>query len=566
MTNTTDTQLQPGQPAIHRRRWGISLIWIVPIVAAAIGISMLVHAWLSEGPEITILFRTATGLEAGKTPVKYKDVTVGAVTAITLSEDGSHVKVKVALMQSAKSLTSKDSRFWVVRPRIGASGISGVDTLLSGAYIGVDKGQAEETASEFTGLEMPPPVVGDMPGKSFILKSEDLGSLDIGSPVYYRRIQVGRVASYQLGETGQDIKLQIFIDAPYDRYVTTDTRFWNASGVDVSLGADGLKLKTQSVATIVAGGVAFASPMGSQASPADKDTEFTLTADQDTAMAPPDGQAQYIQLKFDQSLRGLSVGAPVQFSGVDLGRVVSINLDYDPVKHRFPTVVGVLVYPERMGRVLEKLPKLEGDNDRQAALFMHSMVKQGLRAQARLGNILTGQLYIAMDFVPNAPKVELDVNARPISMPTVNGSFDRMQEQIANIVTKIEKMPLDSIAKHLDASLVNLDKTLTQVNTHVLPETTQTLQQTRQTMQDAGQTMQQARQTLSGVDNVLADDAPLSQNLGQTLQEVQRTSRSLRELTDLLGRHPESLLRGRPADPALKSKPVAPSPQEESKP
>jgi paraquat-inducible protein B len=566
MTNTTDTQLQPGEPAIHRRRWGISLIWIVPIVAAAIGISMLVHAWLSEGPEITILFRTATGLEAGKTPVKYKDVTVGAVTAITLSEDGSHVKVKVALMQSAKSLTSKDSRFWVVRPRIGASGISGVDTLLSGAYIGVDKGQAEETASEFTGLEMPPPVVGDMPGKSFILKSEDLGSLDIGSPVYYRRIQVGRVASYQLGETGQDIKLQIFIDAPYDRYVTTDTRFWNASGVDVSLGADGLKLKTQSVATIVAGGVAFASPMGSQASPADKDTEFTLTADQDTAMAPPDGQAQYIQLKFDQSLRGLSVGAPVQFSGVDLGRVVSINLDYDPVKHRFPTVVGVLVYPERMGRVLDKLPKLEGDNDRQAAVFMHAMVKQGLRAQARLGNILTGQLYIAMDFVPNAPKAEMDVNARPINLPTINGSFDRMQEQIANIVTKIEKMPLDSIAKHLDASLVNLDKTLTQVNTHVLPETTQTLQQTRQTMQDAGQTMQQARQTLSGVDNVLADDAPLSQNLGQTLQEVQRTSRSLRELTDLLGRHPESLLRGRPADPALVSKPVAPTPQEESKP
>jgi paraquat-inducible protein B len=566
MNNTTDTSLQPGQPAIRRRRWGISLIWIVPIVAALIGVSMLVHAWLSEGPEITILFRTATGLEAGKTPIKYKDVTVGAVTDITLSEDGTHVKVKVALMQSAKSLTSKDSRFWVVRPRIGAGGVSGVDTLLSGAYIGVDKGHAEETASEFTGLEMPPPVVGDMPGKSFVLKSEDLGSLDIGSPVYYRRIQVGRVASYQLGESGRDIKLQIFIDAPYDRYVTTDTRFWNASGVDVSLSADGLKLKTQSVATIVAGGVAFAEPMGSQAKPAKQDSEFTLTADQTTAMAPPDGQAQYIQLKFDQSLRGLTVGAPVQFSGVDLGRVVSINLDYDPVKHRFPTVVGVLVYPERMGRVLDKLPKLEGDNDRQAAMFMHTMVKQGLRAQARLGNILTGQLYIAMDFVPNVPKVDIDVNARPITMPTVGGSFDRMQEQIAHIVTKIEKMPLDSIAQHLDASLVNLDKTLTQVNTRLLPETTQTLQQTRKTMEDAGQTMQQARQTLSGVDNMLADDAPLSQNLVQTLQEVQRTSRSLRELTDLLGRHPESLLRGRPADPNPPAKSAAPTPPEETKP
>jgi len=565
MNDTTEARPQPGKPAIIRRRWGISLIWTVPIVAATIGISMLVHAWLSEGPEITILFHTATGLEAGKTPVKYKDVTVGAVTAITLSKDGSHVKVKVALMQSAKSLTSKDSRFWVVRPRIGASGISGVDTLFSGAYIGVDKGQAEDTASEFTGLEMPPPVVGDMPGKSFILKSEDLGSLDIGSPVYYRRIQVGRVASYQLGESGQDIKLQIFIDAPYDRYVTTNTRFWNASGVDVSLGADGLKLKTQSVSTIVAGGVAFASPMGRQASPAPKDTEFTLNADQGAAMAPPDGEAQYIQLKFEQSLRGLSVGAPVQFSGVDLGHVVSINLDYDPVKHRFPTVVGVLVYPERMGRVLDKLPKLEGDNDKQAAVFMHAMVKQGLRAQARLGNILTGQLYIAMDFIPNAPKAEMDVNARPINLPTINGSFDRMQEQIANIVAKIEKMPLDSIARNLDATLVNLDNTLTQVNRQVLPQTAQTLQQTQRTMQEADETMQQARQTFGNVDSLLAEDAPLQQNLGQTLQEVQRTSRSLRVLTDLLGRHPESLLLGRPEEAsAVTTKPPAPTTKEES--
>ncbi|WP_293776006.1 MlaD family protein [uncultured Oxalicibacterium sp.] len=544
-TNGTPT---PAAPVIARQRGRFSLIWLVPLVAALIGISMLVHAWMSAGPEITILFRTATGLEAGKTPVKYKDVTVGAVSAINLSDDGANVVVKVSLVKSAESLIRKDTRFWVVRPRIGMGGVSGIDTLLSGAYIGVDRGESDESAKIFTGLETPPSIIKGMPGTTFILRTEDLGSLDIGSPVYYRRIQVGRVASYALEPDGRNVRLQIFVDAPYDKLVTANTRFWNASGVDVSLGADGLKLKTQSLATIVAGGVAFASPMRGGKEAAAADTVYVLSKDQEAALAPPDGQPQYLQLRFEQSLRGLSIGAPVQFSGVDLGRVVSMNLDYDPVKRRFPTVVGVVVYPERLGRVLEKLPKMDGDNERQAAQFLRVMVDHGLRAQARAGNLLTGQLYISLDFVPKAPKVAFDVNARPLTLPTVNGGFDKMQEQLASIVSKIEKMPLDSIGANLDRTLVGLDRTLDQVNRDVLPETTRT--------------MQQAQQALGSMQGALGEDAPLQQNLGLTLQEVQRAARSLRTLTDLLGRHPESLLRGRPADasPASSALPASPYP------
>ena len=534
---TTSAGPDLAHPALIRLRWRLPLVWLVPAVAALIGLSMLVHAWLSAGPEITIAYRTAAGLEAGKTPIKYKGVTVGAVKSVALSNDGAHVIVTVALDKSASSLTRRDTRFWVVRPRVGTGGISGLDTLLSGAYIAADAGAATASASAFTGLETAPTVIAGTPGTSFTLHAEDLGSLDIGSSIYYRRIQVGRLASYQLDQDGRSVKLQVFIDAPYDRFVTTDTRFWNASGVDISLGADGLKLKTQSMATIVAGGIAFAAPERSPAGTAPAQAEFTLAKDQDTALAPPDGPGQYMQLRFAQSLRGLTVGAPVLFAGVALGSVVSMNLDYDQANRRFPTVVGIVVYPQRLGPVLDTIKRERdrgGDSEQHVAQFLQKMVEHGLRAQARSGNLLTAQLYISLDVVPNAPKVPFDVNARPLTVPTINGTLDRVQEQLASIVGKIDKLPLASIAHNLDATLAGIGNTLQQVNGQVLPEITRTLQQ--------------AQKTFGAAQGMLAEDAPLQQDLGQTLQEVQRSARSLRTLTELLGRHPQSLLRGLPDD------------------
>ena len=528
---------EPHNPAVTRSRWRVSPVWLVPTVAALIGLSMVIHAWLSSGPEITISFKTAAGLDAGKTPVKYKDVTVGTVSSVTLADDGSHVVAKISLARSARSLARADSRFWVVRPRIDIGGISGVDTLLSGAYIGVDTGSAKTERTAFTGLETPPAVINGTAGKSFVVHTIDLGSLDIDSPVYYRHIKVGRVASYKLDDDGRGVSLQIFIAAPYDRFVTTDTYFWNASGVDISLGADGFKLKTQSMATIVAGGIAFAAPERSNNAPAPADTQFALAKDEQSAMAPPDGPAQYIQLRFEQSLRGLSVGAPVEFSGINIGRVVSMNLDYDASRQRFPSVVGIEIYPYRLGPVVAKLPKIEANIDQQDAQFLSQMVVHGLRAQARSGNLLTGQLYISLDFVPHAPKVTFNANARPLTLPTVSGGFDQLQEQVASIVSKIDKIPLESIGHHLDTSLSELDGTLKQINGQVLPETMLTLRQ--------------ARQTFGAAQDMLAEDSPLQQNLGQTLQELQRTARSVHMLTDLLSRHPDALLRGRTADQPL---------------
>ncbi|WP_329741005.1 intermembrane transport protein PqiB [Dyella sp. A6] len=538
--STTPQDGELPQPVVRHRRVGVSLIWLVPILAAVVGISLMVHAWMQAGPVITISFKTAEGLTANKTPVTYKSVVIGKVRKIRLSRDHSHVEVRVDLDKSAENFATAGTRFWVVRPRIGLGGVSGIGTLLSGAYIGVDVGDSKKPQHEFKGLEFPPSVTHDVSGRSFVLHSSDLGSLDVGSPVYYRRIQVGQVASYRLDKDGQGVSIQIFVDSPYDRFVSVSSRFWNASGVDVSLGANGLKLDTQSLATVLAGGVAFQSPQGPHdSSPAKEDASFRLFGDEATAMAPPDGPPHYIRMRFDQSLRGLTVGAPVEFLGVDFGKVVSIRMDYDEKTQRFPLIVGAVVYPQRLGRANEKLvalAKARGDNA-DLSHMVGMLVAHGLRAQARTGNLLTGQLYIALDFLPNAAKVNYNPDVRPLEIPTAPGSFDKLQEQLAEIVTKIQKVPFDSIGQHLNSTLADLDKTLKQVNGQVLPQVNDTLKG--------------AQHTLGSANNMLAGDSPLQQNLGATLDELRRMARSLRVLSDYLGVHPDALIRGRRADPKL---------------
>jgi paraquat-inducible protein B len=527
------------RPQVKARKARVSLVWLVPIVAGIIGLSMVIHDFLNVGPKVVVSFLTAEGLEAKKTQVKYKNVVIGTVTDIELSEDRTHILATIELNQSAAPFTRADSQYWVVRPRIGAHGVSGVDTLLSGAFISADAGSSEKTEKNFTGLETPPPVTFGEKGKRFILHTDDLGSLDIGSPIYFRRIQVGQVVAYELAKDGKGVDIEIFINSPNDQYVLTDTRFWNASGVDVTLGAAGLKVSTQSLTSIVSGGIAFREPKYSpDAKAADGNAEFKLFEDQATALAPPDGEPKYIRMRFNQSLRGLVVNAPVDFLGVNIGRVVSVDLDYDPATGSFPGVVGAVIYPQRLGGANDKLKEQAGggDEEEQTSRILGRFVERGLRAQIRTGNLLTGQLYIAMDFDPKAPKIAYNPKSRPLEIPTVGGSFDKLQEQLQAFVDKLGKIPIDELANNLNGSLVELQKTMKQVNTDVLPQVRGTLQQ--------------AQKTIGNANATFSDDSPARQQLSQAMEEVQRTARSVRVLTDFLSRHPESLIRGRSGDAA----------------
>ena len=555
---------QPEPRVVVSRRPRLSLVWLVPLLALFIGAGLVARSILQTGPRIEIEFHTAEGLEAGKTEVRYKEVVIGRVQAVTLRDDRQHVIAIVQLDRSAAGVAVEDTRFWVVRPRIGAGGVSGLGTLLSGAYIGADAGVSTEQRSAFLGLEAAPYVLRGEPGAVFILRAATLGSLDIGSPVYYRRTRVGRVVGYTLNAQTDELLVKVFIEAPYQQLVTPQTRFWNASGVDLSIDANGLTLNTQTVASVLAGGLAFELPAGqSRTEAAAPGSEFPLYENHRAASSLPLGRPLPVRMVFDGSLRGLSAGAPIDFLGVEIGSVRSISLQYDAERQRFPIEVLADIYPLRLGAARSAVarPQAEGDSADQALL--QRLVDTGLRAQVRNGNLLTGQLYVAMDFYPRAAPARLKRRDGVMTLPTVPGALSELQTQLGDIVQKISRLPLDEIGRGLASAVKQADTTLRELS----PEARQLLADGRSAVKSAQTTLQQlgpevvqslteVRRAVATVQTaldhvnqqLLAPDAPAQRNLEQALAEVQRAAQSLRVLADTLQRQPESLLRGKPAD------------------
>ena len=527
----------PTPHVVSRRRWNISLVWLVPAVAIAIAASMLVRSVFLTGPRVEIEFKSAEGVEAGKTEVRYKEVVIGKVVGVALRDDRERVVVVVQLDQSAARFAVEDTAFWVVKPRIGTGGVSGLGTLLSGAYIGTDAGVSTRSRSEFVGLEAPPLVLRGEPGSIFVVRANDLGSLDVGSPVFYRRTQVGRVVGYTLDADRDELTLKVFIEAPYPKLVTLESRFWNASGIDLTLNASGLSVSTQTLVSILAGGIAFESPPDSaRAAPAPENTVFTLHNDRRTALAPPDGVAVPVRMSFDQSVRGLVPGAAIDLLGVEIGRVRSVTLDYDAKTRRFPVEVIGEVYPLRLGPVRSAL--LRDVHNAGDAVVLEKLVADGLRAQLRTGSLLTGQLYVALDFMPGRTRTPALSDDGVVRMPTVPGTLSELQPQIAEIVSKVSKIPFDEIGHDLRTTLASASKAIDKLS----PEAQKTLAEVQRTLQ-------RTQATLESLDRNIADpSAPVQRNLEDAMLELQRTSRALRLLSDYLQQHPEALLRGKPAD------------------
>jgi paraquat-inducible protein B len=543
MAEPTDPPLPPPDNAppeprvVSKRRWNISLVWLVPAVAIAIAASMLVRSVFLTGPRIEIEFKSADGVEAGKTEVRYKEVVIGKVVGVSLRDDRERVVVVVQLDQSAARFAVEDTSFWVVKPRIGTGGVSGLGTLFSGAYIGTDAGVSTRSRSEFIGLEAPPLVLRGEPGSIYVLRANDLGSLDVGSPVFHKRTPVGRVVGYTLDADHDELTLKIFIEAPYPKLVTLDSRFWNASGIDLTLNASGLSVNTQTLASIIAGGIAFESPPdGARAAPAPADTVFTLHNDRRNALAPPDGIAVPVRMSFDQSVRGLVPGAAIDLLGVEIGRVRSVTLDYDMKSKRFPVEVVGEIYPLRLGPVRSAL--LRDVHNAGDAAVVEQLVANGLRAQLRTGSLLTGQLYVALDFIPGRSRPAAPSDDGTVRMPTVPGTLSELQPQIAEIVSKVSKIPFDDIGRDLRTTLASASKAIDKLS----PEAQKTLAEVQRTLQ-------RTQATLENLDRNIADpSAPVQRNLEDAMLELQRTSRALRLLSDYLQQHPEALLRGKPAD------------------
>jgi paraquat-inducible protein B len=410
---------------------------------------------------------------------------------------------------------------------------------MGGSYIGLDVGKSKKLQRSFQGLEMPPVITMDVPGSRFLLHGADLGSLDIGSPIYFRRIPVGQVVSYELDKDGTGVTFKVFVSAPYDKYVTANTRFWNASGIDFTLDATGMKVNTESFVSILVGGIAFENlaDKGS-APPPDPNAEFTLFAGRDDAMKHRESIMNLYTLVFKESIRGLSIGAPVDFRGMNIGEVSRINAEFDFNSKEVNMLVEVRIYPERLrARTIGPVPV--GFNA--VRVMNDAMVKSGLRAQLKSGNMLTGQLFITLDFFPKAAKAKINWATNPPQFPTTPSSLVELQATLSQLTGKLEKLKLDELVGELRKAVKSFDTTLKSADTMVKHVDADVVPETKAALEEARKALAAAKQTM-------ANDAPLQQDLREALRELARTAQSLRVLTDYLERHPESLLRGKQED------------------
>jgi paraquat-inducible protein B len=572
MPENSDLTNFPQAESASNRRSRLSVVWIIPVLAAVVGIGIAVQQQLTEGPTIRIAFRSAEGVEAGKTAIKYKDVEIGKVTGVNLSEDYSRILVTAKMEKSAEGLLVEDARFWIVKPRITLGGVSGIGTLLSGNYIQFDPGKSGQQGRTFVGLEVPPPVTPGLPGREFVLRSDNLGSLGVGSPVYYRRLNVGQVVSYGLAEDGKSVNIRIFLNAPFDRFVTPNTRFWEASGIDVSVGANGLSVQTEAILSLLVGGIAFETPPSTAENSAVADNAvFPLSNDRVTALSPREVDAERYSLFFTGSLRGLSVGAPVDFLGLPVGEVMGVSLDYAPGSRSIRTRVEIVTYPHRLiaprnnGGEQEKghFPKMEtkGFMERQVAEY-------GLRAQLRSASFISGQLYVALDYFPDAPEAKIRRERKPPEFPVVPSEMANLQAKLKSLFVKLDKVPMEELGNDARKAIATLDRMLGRIEGETLPEARQTMATLDRTLQSANRTLERVdgeivpeakktledlRRAIASAESILATtdntflgpDAPGRQDLRDAMQEIARAARAVRALADYLERNPDAILRGK---------------------
>ena len=514
-----------------RTKRGFSIVWVVPLVALVIGGWLAYKAFSEKGPTITISFENAEGLEAGKTKVKYKNVEIGEVTDISISPDLARVVLTAEMHKGAEPYLTDKTRFWVVRARVSAGEVSGLGTLFSGAYIGIDPQKKGKPQKHFKGLEVPPVLTTGLPGRHFVLRSDNLGSLNIGTQVHYRQMTVGKVVSYEYDPSRDDLKIRVFVKAPFHEKVSKETRFYNASGIDVSLNASGLKVNTDSLVSIVLGAIAFETPASLKAGEqAPEDFEFRLYPDKESTKQKEYLTKQYFLLYFEDDVRGLASGAPVSFKGIKVGQVVDFSLQFNWKKKDFQIPVLVEIEPERIEQIHGKLPK--------GKKMIDKFVARGMRAQLKTGNLLTGQKFIDLAFHRDAPpaKVRYD-EAYPV-VPTIPQPLQQIIDRVENIIDRIDKIPTDEIGRDVKTVLESVNNNLRkteamfgQINENTLPELTRTLEK--------------VRTSLAEIEKGYGADSSTNHDLRKVLDELGEAARSIRVLTEYLQRHPESLIRGK---------------------
>ncbi len=535
-------------------RGGLPIVWVIPLIAALIG-GWLAYRTISEmGPTITITFNVGEGLEAGKTKIKYKSVDVGTVETVEISEDLSKVIVTATMQKGTDPHLTSNTQFWIVRPRVGFGGISGLETLVSGAYIDADPRPGESTRV-FMGLDAPPGVTALEAGSQFRLRAEKLGSCYPGAPVFLRGIEVGRILGHELAPDNQSVLIDFFIQAPHHVLVQDTSRFWQRSGIEASVGAEGIDVKVESLVSIIAGGVSFDTPVmvGGTGKTSQPGTVFELF-DSFASI----GEAKYVRkvpflMHFDGSVRGLKVGASVELKGIKVGTVTDIAMKLDPKTLNFEVPVAIEIQPDRMltPDVLEAIDQINAEKPYSVGRML--VEEHGLRAQLQTGSLLTGQLFVDLDFYPDLPKMSLKMDSKYPEIPTVPSTLDEFRRTATSVLEELRQLPLDKIAHEL---LETLEGAKRLTNSPDLMQAVQTLSATLEDVQkltyDVNQTVDSlatsTEKTMAAARaafEVIDPNSPTAVNLAKTLEELAEAARSIRVLADYLEQHPESLVHGK---------------------
>jgi len=558
MSEAHDTRHAAPPEPVLRRRSGPSLVWLIPLLTALIGGWLIYKTFSEKGPALTISFMHAEGIEVGKTRIKYKNLDIGVVEGLRFSDDFARVVVLARLNKEAAPFLKRGTRFWVVKPSLGVRGVSGLSTLISGAFIEIEPGQGA-TETNFIGLEVPPVVAANEAGRRIELVTTRLGSIDRGSPLYYQGILAGEVLGYEMANDYRSVLVHAFVKEPFDRLLRSSTRFWHASGVEVALGAEGLRVQTESLQALLFGGIAFDTPDSQDGASENTDgLVFTLFDDrrsiQDRAYT---SKARFV-LHFGESVRGLAVGAPVEFKGIRIGSVTGIRLEYDPKSGTFLIPVVIEIEPER---VLERAPaRGEGLRAAPQATFQ-ALVKRGLRARLQTGSLLTGQLFVELDMHPKS-KIRLAGVPGPYpELPTIPGSLGQMTVSVENILARLDRIDLEAIGADLQGTLAGTSKLANQPELQrSIADLSASLASLRSILHKVDQhaepiaanldkALVSARETLMLLDGLLAPDSPLHERSSRLAEELGEAARSIRTLVDMLQRDPQSVMFGRKAPP-----------------
>lgn len=527
----------PEQASTRRRRPRISPVWLIPVAAALIGCWLVYQNFISRGPQVTLELANAEGLQADNTTVKVRNVEVGHVTSIRLTDDYDGAIAVIQMNPNTEALLASDSRFWVVKPRIGRQGISGLGTILSGAYIQLRPGTKATMANHFRVLQHPPVTSADTSGVSITLTSDNASALNVGDPITFQGQAAGLVETAHFSVEHKRMRYRVFIKAPYSRIVTDTTQFWLRSGIDLHIGARGVDIRTGSLQTIFAGGATFGLPQGvDPGAPAIDGARFKLYPTQSDARQDRfDQKIPYLVL-LDDSVRGLSDGAPVLYRGIRIGTVKKVPFfvpDYDYSElNAFRIPILITIEPQRVANLVDWTTDEWRSN-------LKIMFGHGLRATIKPANLLTGAMFISLQFMRDAPEYTTKQLGKYTVFPSVPGAINSIQQQISDLLDKFKKLQLGTLAESLQGTLKAIE-TATQSLDQLLGADA-----TRQVAGDLQDTLQALQKTLAGYQQ----GAPMYRELSRSLDHLNQILDNLAPLIRTLNNKPNALIFGSDKSP-----------------